>query len=138
MSTASLEKENAYVPFIDIRKNFIDQPYDSLAFDPTAVDSFFVNRNIPDHLTDVQIKAHWGWSYIPEAVKEATKLIAHRYIMKFEFPFGPDRGLEINIATAIQGNVGNNNRNTATAGRAPFVDFDVYDMLDEYIYKGIA
>jgi hypothetical protein len=58
---------------------------------------------------DVEVTARWGWSTVPDAVKEATLLQASRLFARRGAPFGvagsPDTGSEIRLLAKVDPDV---------------------------------
>lgn len=59
--------------------------------------------------TDVEVTARWGWSAVPETVKEATLLQASRLLARRNSPYGvtgsPDQGGELRLLAQVDPDV---------------------------------
>jgi hypothetical protein len=57
----------------------------------------------------VRVTARWGWSAVPDAVKEATLLQASRFLVRRDSPYGvagsPEAGSELRLLAAVDPDV---------------------------------
>lgn len=67
------------------------------------------SAHLIDHEASVEVTARWGWTAIPDAVKQATILQASRILMRRDAPFGiagsPDSGSEIRLLARVDPDV---------------------------------
>lgn len=78
-------------------------PYTGLAVDPDSTVQPTGERY------EVTVTAKWGWSAVPVAVKNATKLQASRFLARRDSPYGvagsPDQGSEVRLLARVDPDV---------------------------------
>lgn len=79
------------------------RPYTRLAIDPT---SLVLPKGTPDEVT---VTAKWGWTAVPDTVKEATLVQTARFFKRKDAPFGiagsPDTGSELRLLAKVDPDV---------------------------------
>ena len=82
----------------------IDRPWTSLWFD---TDSAVFPTGVED---EVSVTAFWGWTSVPDTIKQACLLQASRFFARRTSPFGiagsPDMGSELRLLSKVDPDVG--------------------------------
>ncbi|HEY9418037.1 MAG TPA: phage gp6-like head-tail connector protein [Pseudonocardia sp.] len=62
-----------------------------------------------DGVCEVTVTAQWGWTVVPEPVKQATLLQASRFLARRDSPYGiagsPDQGSELRLLSRVDPDV---------------------------------
>lgn len=86
-----------------INNGFIAKPWTHFVVEDTSTTQPTI---LPD---DVAVTALWGWTTVPEAVKQATKLQASRLFSRRTSPYGvagsPDLGSELRLLAQVDPDV---------------------------------
>lgn len=102
-------------PYNALVKN---RPYQSLflprnLFFPVWPDGYFGQGNLLGPIAPAKVTALWGWTAVPDTVKQATLIQASRFLKRRDAPFGvagsPDLGnelrllrdVDVDVATAL-------------------------------------